>query len=272
MAEREPVALTKTEGLKSSIFICLRALLLALLWGADLGGCRQGPQPAVLTLSIAASLQDAMVEVEAAYKKDHTNLDFRNNFGSSGTLAREIEQGAPVDALFSAGAKQMDQLQRQGLLVPGTRRDLLRNSLVLVAPLDSRLHGFDDLVSTSVRLVAVGDPASVPAGQFGQQALKALHVYDPIKGKLVLGKDVRQVLTYVETGNADAGLVYATDARISSRVRVVAVAPESSHDPILYPVSVIQSSRSLEAARAFLNYLSSSAARAIFIRYGFTMA
>ena len=246
--------------------------MLALLSGASLSGCRQVSQATVLTLSIAASLQDAMVEVEAGFKKGHPNLELRNNFGSSGTLAREIEQGAPVDALFSAGVKQMDQLQTQGLLLPGTRSDLLRNSLVLVAPLDSHLRGFDDLASTSVRLIALGDPASVPAGQYGQQALKALDLYDRIRGKLVLGKDVRQVLTYAETGNADAGLVYATDARISSRLRVVAVAPESSHDPILYPVAVINNSHNSEAARAFLNYLSSTEARAIFIRYGFTMA
>lgn len=259
----------KSEGLITASFVWVLALLAVAPLNS---GCHHGPQSTVLTLSIAASLQDAIVEVENAYKKDHATLEFRNNFGSSGTLAREIEQGAPVDALFFAGPKQIEQLQTQSLLLPGTGKDLLRNSLVLVAPPDSAVRGFDDLASTSVRLVALGDPASVPAGQYGEQTLKALHLYDRISAKIVLGKDVRQVLTYVETSNADAGLVYATDARISSKVRVIAVAPESSHDPILYPVAVIKSSRNVEAARAFLEFLSSPAARATFIRYGFTMA
>ncbi len=249
-------------------FRILAALLtLAVL----LSGCKSARHP-TLTLSIAASLQDAMVEVESSYQHDHGPVDFRNNFGASGTLAREIEQGAPVDAIVSAGAKPMDDLQAKSLLAPGTRSDLLRNSLVLIAPQDSRLAGFDDLPRPAVRLLAMGDPASVPAGQYGEETLKALDLYDKIKSKIVLGKDVRQVLTYVETGNADAGLVYATDARISPKVRIVALAPESTHHAIVYPMAVVAGSRNLQPTRNFLAYLNSPAARAIFIKHGFTMA
>ena len=199
-------------------------------------------------------------------------MDFRNNFGGSGTLAREIEQGAPVDAILSAGTKPIEDLRAKGLLVAGTSSDLLRNSLVLIAPQDSNLAGFDDLAQPAVRLVAMGDPASVPAGQYGLETLNALHLYDKIKSKIVLGKDVRQVLTYVETGNVDAGLVYATDSRISTKVRVVAVAPEPSHHPIVYPVGIVAGSRNQQVARDFIAYLGSPAARAIFIKHGFTMA
>ncbi len=166
----------------------------------------------------------------------------------------------------------MDDLQNKSLLLPGTRTNFLRNSLVLIAPRDSRLAGFDGLSSPGVRLVALGDPASVPAGQYGKQTLTSLKLYDELRSKIVLGKDVRQVLTYVETGNADAGLVYATDALISTRVRVVAAAPESSHDPIVYPVAIVTGARNEAAARAFLAYLSTPAARAVFIKRGFTMA
>ena len=249
--------------------VCVFAAVLSV--AALLAGCRKAQHP-TLTLSIAASLQDAIVEVESSYQHDRGQVEFRNNFGASGTLAREIEQGAPVDAILSAGTKPIDDLQAKGLLVAGTRADLLRNSLVLIAPQDSKLAGFDDLAQPAVRLVAMGDPASVPAGQYGLETLNALKLYDKIKSKIVLGKDVRQVLTYVETGNVDAGLVYATDARISTKVRVVAVAPESSHHPIVYPVAVVAGSRNQQAARDFIAYLSSPAARAIFIKHGFTMA
>lgn len=236
-----------------------------------LGGCHASKRPA-LTLSIAASLRNAIVEVEAAYVQQNGAVDFHNNFGSSGTLAREIEQGAPVDALLSAGTRPVDQLEAEGLLVQGTRANLLRNTLVLITPQDSRLSEFSDLTDAQVRLIAVGDPVSVPAGQYAQQTLTSLHLFDKVSAKLVLGKDVRQVLTYVETGNADAGLVYATDALVSRRVRVVAEAPEESHDPIVYPIALVKGARNEKAARAFLTFLRSPTARTIFLRHGFTIA
>ena len=245
--------------------LCLSFLLVLL------PSCRSSHRT-TLTLSVAASLQDAIVEVEAGYQHDHGPVEFRNNFGSSGTLAREIEQGAPVDAIISAGERQIDDLQAKRLLIAETRINLLKNSLVLIAPRDSKLMGFSGLATPAVRIVAMGDPANVPAGQYGLQTLKALGFYDKLTHKLVLGKDVRQVLTYVETGNADAGLVYATDASITNKVRVVAVAPESSHAPILDPAAVISGTRNEQAARAFLEFLKSPAARAVFIKHGFTMA
>ena len=229
-------------------------------------------QRTTLMLSAAASLQDAIVEAETAYEHDHADIDFRNNFGSSGTLAREIEEGAPVDAFLSAASRPMDDLEAKGLIEPGTRRNLLLNSLVLIAPRDSQLRGFEGLTDKSIRLIAMGDPASVPTGQYGRQTLAALHLFDKLNSKLVLGKDVRQVLTYVETGIADAGIVYATDAQTSGRVRIVAVAPESAHDPIVYPAAVVKTSRNEAAARKFIEYLSSPAAKAIFVKHGFTIA
>jgi molybdate transport system substrate-binding protein len=225
-----------------------------------------------LSVSAAASLKDALADVESAYAKGQTHLEFTNNFGSSGTLAMQIDQGAPADVFLSAAAKPMDDLEARGLIVAGTRSNLLKNSLVLIAPLDSGLRDFQGLSAASVRTIALGDPASVPAGQYGRQTLESLHLLDKINAKLVLGKDVRQVLTYVETGNADAGLVYATDAQISSKVRVVATAPDSTHDPIVYPVAVIKGSRNEQAARSFVDYLSSAAAKAIFVKHGFTIA
>jgi len=225
-----------------------------------------------LTVSAAASLKDALAETEAAYKLAQANIDFINNFGSSGTLAAQIDQGAPVDIFISAAAKPMDDLAASGLIVTGTRRNLLRNTLVLIAPLDSKLRDFQGLTNKSIRLIALGDPASVPAGQYGKQTLLSFHLWEQLSAKYVLGKDVRQVLTYVETGNADAGLVYATDAKASGKVRVVATAPESTHDQIVYPVAVVKGSRNEEASRRFAEFLRSPTAQAIFVKHGFTIA
>jgi molybdate transport system substrate-binding protein len=247
----------------------LRASVAMLLLCA-LAGCR-GSHQTVLIVSAAASLTDAIQEIEAGYGHDHPNVELRNNFGSSGTLAGQIEEGAPVDVFLSAASKPMDDLEARGLIVAGSRRDLLRNSLVLIVPRGSHLGGFKELEDASVRTIALGDPESVPAGRYGKETLVALHLMDSVQRKLVLAKDVRQVLAYVETGNADAGLVYATDAAISSNVRVAATAPESSHDPIVYPAAAVASGHHEAAAREFVEYLESAAAKAAFEKRGFTI-
>jgi molybdate transport system substrate-binding protein len=236
-----------------------------------LGACRR-PVRTTLTLSVAASLTETIGEIESQYRLRHKEIDFRNNFGGSGVLAQEIEQGAPVDVFLSAAARPMDELQAKGLIDAGSRHDLLRNKLVLIAPLDSGLQGFAGLTGNGVRQIALGDPGSVPAGQYGEQTLTALRLFDRVKAKIVLAQDVRQVLTYVETGNADAGLVYATDAQGDGRVRIVATAPEETHEPIVYPVAVVGAGRESGAAQQFVEYLRSPAAAAIFVKHGFTMA
>jgi molybdate transport system substrate-binding protein len=249
--------------------LIVAAMLLCVAFG--LTSCHR-PKRIELTISAAASLSDALEEVTTAYKKDHQSVDLRLNLGSSGTLAHEIEEGAPADVFLSAASKPMDELQARNLIVTGSRRDLLRNSLVLIAPRNSTLSDFNGLAKPSVRVIALGDPASVPAGQYGEQTLEALHLWDAVQAKVVLGKDVRQVLAYVETGNADAGLVYATDAEISSKVRVVATAPESTHDAIVYPAAAVRTGRNEDAAREFVDFLASPQAKSIFVKRGFTIA
>jgi len=243
----------------------------AMLWLWPLAGCHRSDSK-VLTVSAAASLTDALQEIETAYKQGHPGVEVRNNFGSSGTLAREIEDGAPADVFISAASKPMDDLEKRGLVVSGTRWTLLRNTLVLIAPRDSQLTGFEQLADARIRTIALGDPGSVPAGQYGQQTLASLHLLDAVKARLVLAKDVRQVLAYVETGNADAGIVYATDALASAGVRVVATAPDATHDPIVYPAAAIANGHHEETAREFVEYLNTAPARAVFARRGFTIA
>jgi molybdate transport system substrate-binding protein len=247
-----------------------RALPVLALLAAGCGRSRR-PEPVNLTISAAASLQNAMEELSRSYEQAHGDIKISLNFGASGMLAQQIEQGAPADVFLSAAAQPMDRLAAKGLILPDTRRDLLRNDLVLIVPKGSATPGsFARLADSAVKLVALGDPGSVPAGDYGRQVLRALGLWEKLQPKLVLAKDVRQVLTYVETGNADAGIVYATDARESPKVRVAEVAPENSHAPVVCPIAVIKDSRHVEAARAFAAFLDGPQARRVFTRYGFT--
>jgi molybdate transport system substrate-binding protein len=242
---------------------------LAVLSAASMSGCsRPG---ATLTVSVAASLQDAMAELKPIYERSHPGVKLTFNFGGSGMLEQQIESGAPVDVLLSAAPKPMDDLEAKGLILPETRRDLLHNQIVLVVPKDAaQPNSFRQLAAAKVTLIALGDPASVPAGDYGRQVLESLRIWQAVQPKLVLAKDVRQVLSYVETGNADAGIVYETDARESDRVRVAATAPGNTHTPVIYPVAVLKGCHNVKAAREFVAFLAGNLARGVFTRHGFT--
>jgi molybdate transport system substrate-binding protein len=255
----------------------LIAILLGLIFvtGTGLAG---GPPPqdakADLTVSAAISLKDALDEAKQIYAAENPNVAIAANYGASGTLQLQIEQGAPVDVFLSAAPKQMDALDAKGLLLEGTRKNLLRNEVVLIVPKDSsaRISSFQDLTRADVKQIALGEPVTVPAGQYAKEVLTSLGIYAAVNSKAILAKDVRQVLTYVETGNVDAGIVYATDAMSSAKVKVVATAPAKSHSPVIYPAAVIKASKNPAAARAFLNFLAGPRGRAVFQKYGFTLA
>jgi molybdate transport system substrate-binding protein len=241
-----------------------------LLSAVLLTGC--GSERAGITVSAAASLQEPLQQLAREYEASHRGVAVSLNFGGSGMLAQQIEQGAPADIFFSAAPQPMDSLAAKGLLLPGARRDLLRNTVVLVIPKsETAPNSFAALASPTVKLLALGDPATVPAGGYGRVTLQSLGIWDAVQPKLVLAKDVRQVLTYVETGNADAGIVYATDAAQSGKVKVAAIAPPGSHAPVVYPAAVLRQSAHPAAARRFLDFLSSTQARTIFERDGFTV-
>ena len=254
-----------------------RRIGIALLAVLAIGGCRDRAQaPAArtvtVTVSAAASLREALGELEARYEAAHPDTDVRLNFGASGALARQIEQGAPVDVFISAADRPMDDLQARGLVDPRSRRVLAGNELVLVVPAadsSSRVRGFEDLANPAVRRVALGAPASVPAGDYAEQVLRALGVLEAVKGKTVYAQNVRQVLSYVELGNVDAGVVYRTDAAVSPRVRVAAAAPPGSHRPITYPLAVTARPAGPDAARAFAAFLLGPDGREVLRRRGF---
>jgi molybdate transport system substrate-binding protein len=247
---------------------------LAIAAVLALAGCNRSAAPHndTLTVSVAASLQNAMAELAPTFEHSQPGVKLAFNFGASGTLEQQIERGAPADVFFSAAPKPMDTLASKGLILADTRRDLLRNRVVLIAPKDGPgPASFRELTDQKVKLLALGDPASVPAGDYGRQTLQALELWSAVQSKLVLGKDVRQVLTYVETRNADAGIVYATDAQESDKVRVVDTAPDGSHTPVLYPIAVIRESHNIAAARALVAFLAGRDAGAVFAKHGFTM-
>jgi molybdate transport system substrate-binding protein len=271
---RNKTAFTRRKFILASLlflFVVTTAGNFALQGAAD--------QSDSITVSAAISLKDALDELGPIFQIQQHRKNGGNgtavtyNYGGSGTLARQIEQGAPVDVFFSAAEKQMDELAAQSLIVADTRRDLVGNSLVLIAPAEAAtLRSFQDLSNPAIKAIALGEISTVPAGMYAQQTLDHLGLFAAVRKKIVYAKDVRAVLTYVETGNADAGLVYQTDANSSKRVRVVAIAPPDSHDPILYPATVLRDSKNKPAARAFLEFLQGADARAVFQKYGFTSA
>lgn len=258
--------------MKRNIIVCV-LLLMALL----VGGCSKSEnsnQPMesgkiTLTVAAAASLQDAAKEIKELYAGKHPEVEITYNFASSGTLQKQIEEGAPADLFISAGKKQMDALAEKDLIVTESRRDLLGNKLVLIAARDVALEDFDGLTSPSIKRISMGTPETVPAGKYAQETLTSMQLYDRLLPKIVFAKDVRAVLNYVETGNVEAGIVYMSDTYGVDDIVVITTAPEESHSPIVYPVAIVKGSQNQSAAQAFSEFLSSSEAAAVFTKYGF---
>jgi molybdate transport system substrate-binding protein len=218
----------------------------------------------------AASLTDALREIGSAYETTHgDHVAF--NFGASSTLARQIGEGAPADVFFSADEAKMDGLEQRGRVLAGTRVKLLSNTLVAVVAGDSKLAiaGPNDLTRAFVRVLALAEPQSVPAGIYAKEYLRRAGVWREVVDKVVPTENVRAALAAVESGNADAAIVYKTDAAISRKVRVAYEVPASEAPEIAYPVAVMKASPHPDAARAFIEALSQPAAREVFRRYGF---
>jgi molybdate transport system substrate-binding protein len=226
-----------------------------------------------LTVSAAISLSPALTEIKTVYQSSNPNVNITYNFGASGALAQQIQQGAPVDIFFGAATKQMDALQQANLLLNQTRRNLLTNRLVLIAPKNRAVvSDFKQLTDAKIKKIAIGEPKSVPVGQYAQEMLTKLGLWQQIKPKLVFGNNVRQVLTFVESGNVDAGIVYATDAKTSDKVTVQLTAATNLHSPIVYPLAVIRNSRNQAVAKAFVEFLAGDRAKIVFQKYGFGLA
>lgn len=225
-----------------------------------------------VTLSVAVSLKEVTEELGRTFMAARPGVTLRYNFGASGDLQKQIEAGAPVDVFLSAAQRQMDELEKQNLIVGASRRAFARNALTVIKPADSRgdITKPADLLEARVGRIVIGSPKSVPAGQYAEESLRALGLWDRLQPKLVFAENVRQALDYVARGEVDAGFVYTTDA--VSRAQGVKEAfrpPEDSYRPVVYPGAVVTASKQAAIARAFLGLLSSPQGRSVLSRFGF---
>lgn len=250
-------------------------LILFVFFAIIFSGCNFGDSVSSddenLTISAAVSLKDAFSEIGELYKSK-TGKSVSFNFGASGALQRQIETGAPVDVFASAGEKQMDELAAKNLIDTSSRKDFARNELVLIAPINSNLNlnGFQGLADANVRKIAVGNPKTVPAGQYTEQLFEKNNLKNALQAKLILAEDVRQVLDYVARGETDAGIVYATDARSAEeKIRIAATASENDHQPILYPIALLKDGKRKQSAKEFLDLILSAEGQKILQKYGF---
>jgi molybdate transport system substrate-binding protein len=240
----------------------LSALLAALCVGPSVAG--------EIRVSAAASLTDVLQKTGQEYgRKTGEHIIF--NFGASSALARQIEEGAPADLFISADESKMDGLQRQGSIVPASRRSIASNTLVVVLPVMSRMRirTANDLLNPKIRHLALAETTAVPAGIYARSYLERLHLWDRLSPKVVPTENVRAALAAVASENADAAIVYRTDALISHDVRIALEVPKAEGPQISYPAAVLAESRRKEAAQRFLDYLRSPEASRIFRQYGF---
>ena len=225
-----------------------------------------------MTLSVAISMKEATEGLGRAFMQSRPGVTLRYNFGSSGELQKQIEAGAPVDVFISAAQRQMDELQQKGLIVLATRRNFSRNVLTVVKSADSTLDVSKpaDLLDPRVRRIVIGNPRTVPVGQYSEECLRTLGLWERLQPKLVLAENVRQALDYVSRGEVDAGFVYTTDAAVrATRVKEAFRPGEDTYRPVVYPAAVVKDSRQPALARAFVELLVSADGRAVLTRLGF---
>jgi molybdate transport system substrate-binding protein len=239
----------------------------------QLGQTATTPASSIL-VAAAASLQLALQAITPIHTQASPNPAVNYNFAASGVLAQQIQQGAPVDVFIAAAEKQMSALAQQGLLAAGTQATLLTNQLVLIAPKQSlvSLTDWRQLTNPAIKRIAIGEPRTVPAGQYAVEVFKNLSILERVRSKFVLGNSVKSVLTAVETGDVDAGIVYITDAKNSSKVQIVAIADDKLHSPINYSIAILKSSKSPAKSKQYVELLRSKSAIAIFKKYGFGIA
>lgn len=246
--------------------------LAVLVFGALLSvGCaKETNSDKEVRVAAAASLTDVLQELGERYEATHPGVKVSFNFGASGALSQAIEHGGAADVFFSAGKREMDRLETAGEVA--SRQDLLQNELVLIVPKGAKKPvDWSALTDSVFSRIAMGETQGVPVGAYAKEMLLHIGLWDSIEKKAVFASDVRQVLAWVEMGEAQAGIVYATDAAVSNRVNTALQAPAGSHEPIIYPVAVLKGAKDQKAAQSFVEFLESEEAAEIFSRYGFAV-
>jgi molybdate transport system substrate-binding protein len=227
--------------------------------------------PKEMTVSAAISLKNAFEDIGKLYESKQ-GIKCIFNFGGSGDLAKQIIGGAPVDVFASAAQKDMDDIEKQQLIMTATRADFTANSVVLIVPAGSKtsLKSFESLNAAEIRKIAIGNPKTVPAGRYAEEVFRSFKMLPSIKDKLIYAENVRQVLDYVARDEVDAGVVYSTDASARLKeIKIIAAAPEGSHQPVVYPIAVVKGTRSEADARAFISLVLSPEGKKILQKYGF---
>ncbi|TVX88388.1 molybdate ABC transporter substrate-binding protein [Paenibacillus agilis] len=232
------------------------------------------PAQGTLVVSADASLQTVLVEIQDNFERKYPHVEVQLNFGASGALQKQIEQGAATDIFMPASSKHMNSLIKSGFVTDNQQRNLLSNELVVIVNTTNKQtwSSLEKLTSSEMERIAIGDPETDSTGMYTEQTLQRLHFWNDIKNKAVFTKDVRQVLSYVDTGNVDAGFVYRTDALVAKNSKIVHFVSPKHHDPIIYPIGIIQQTRNLEAAQLWMAYVQQPEAQQIFKRYGFKIA
>ncbi|MCR2025463.1 molybdate ABC transporter substrate-binding protein [Anaerotruncus colihominis] len=228
-------------------------------------------EPVTILVAAAASLEYSYTEqLIPMFQDQYPWITVEGTYDSSGKLQTQIEEGLEADVFMSAAMKQMNALNDEGLMASDSIVELLENKIVLIEPAGSeKFSAFEDIASAD--MVAIGDPESVPAGQYAKEALTNLELWDAVSAKMSLGTNVTEVLNWIAEGSADAGVVYATDAATTDKVRVVAQAPDGSlAEKVIYPVGVAANSAHPEEAKLFADFLASDEALAVFEEYGFS--
>lgn len=229
-----------------------------------------GKQVTIL-VAAAASLKNCMEkDLKDIFEAENPGIKVNFTFDSSGKLMQQIEEGADADVFISAAEKQMKELNDKGFILPDSTIDLLENKIVLIVPESSNIQisSFKDILSA--KMIALGDPKSVPAGQYAQEAFQNLGIWDKVQSKASYGTNVTEVLNWVAAASADAGVVYATDAASTKDVKVAAEAPEGSVSKVIYPAGIVKSTAKKDAASSFMKFLKTDKASEVFKKYGFT--
>jgi len=232
-------------------------------------GSEQPTPPTTKTLVIgaAASLNEAFTELGQMFEANNPGWKVEFSFASSGNLKTSIEQGAPMDVFASAAEKQMNDLKASGHIIPDTIKLMLKNELVMIVPEKSTVKSLEEIIDLA--RVAVGEPESVPAGQYAKQSLTSLGYWDQLSEKLIFAKDVRQVLFYVEQDEVDAGFVYATDAAKSGKVQVITAMPEDTYPSVLYPIGIVASTKHRDGGEMWLEFVLGEEGQKVLSKYGF---
>jgi molybdate transport system substrate-binding protein len=255
---------------QSKVFIVITVVMLIIVSGCSSN--ELSTDKVELTISAAASLKESLEKIQQSYEKENPNVKLRYNFGGSGSLQQQIAQGAPVDLFFSSAEDKFNKLVDEGFITEDNGITLLQNELVLIVPTENTydITKFEDLIHKEISHISIGIPETVPAGKYAKETLESLKIWTEIESKIVFAKDVRQVLSYVETGNVEAGIVYKSDALQSEKVTIISTVEPNLHSPIVYPIGIINGTKNYKAAKDFYNYIQKQNSLEVFEDYGFT--